>query len=174
MAVNLDKMALGLANALLACFCSALEGSTGGSPCHCCLAVGPPPADFCCECPSGASGQAWVRVVAIFPSSKFPARTNELVRCGQSAAYAVELELGAYRCVATLDDAGDPPSCEATTRDVEVQVDDAAAMRAAVCCFRAQDGGRILVPGEWSPIPPNGGCAGGVMRVTVQAYTCCP
>jgi hypothetical protein len=174
MAVNLDRITLELAEALLECLCEALEGSTGGRPCHCCLAVGPPPADFCCECPNGSSGQAWVRVTSVYPSSKFPARTNELVKCGAAMAYGVELELGTYRCVTTLDDSGDPPSCEQTTRDVEIQLDDAAAMRAAICCFQAQDGGRVLVRGEWRPIPPNGGCAGGAMTITVSAYDCCP
>lgn len=174
MAVNVDKIALTLANSLLECLCEALEGSTGGRPCQCCLSVGPPPADYCCECPSGASGQAWVRVLSIFPSSTFPARTTALPKCGAALMYAVELEVGTYRCVATIDDDGTPPTCEQTTRDVEVQLDDAAAMRAAACCFRDQDGGRTLVVGEWRAIPPSGGCAGGSMSVTVAAYDCCP
>lgn len=174
MAVNLDTMTLPLAESLLACLCEALEGTIAGAPCHCCLAVGPPPADYCCECAGGSSGQAWVRVVEIYPTSKFPVRTLELAKCGQTEAYAVELELGTYRCVSTLDDDGTPPTCAQTTRDVEVQLDDAAAMRHAVCCFQAQEGGRVLVRGSWQPIAPAGGCAGGIMRVTVAVYDCCP
>jgi hypothetical protein len=89
--------------------------------------------------------------------------------------WAVELEMGAYRCAATIDNRGNPPSCERIVRDAEVILDDAAAMRrAANCCFRAGEAGRQLTVGAWQPYGPDGGCAGGTMSVTVRAADCCP
>ncbi|MBP2703524.1 hypothetical protein JOL79_06890 [Microbispora sp. RL4-1S] len=171
-----DVTALPLAEALLACLCAELDDTVAGPVCVCCLAPGPEPAD-CCTCPGG-EGRAWVRVTRIFPTSaRFPLPAVDPGRCATDGSYAVELELGVYRCVATIDDDGTPPSCDQRTADAVKLLDDAAAMRRAVsCCFpRTELGrGRAVVVGEWRPIAPEGGCAGGALLVTVESGDCCP
>lgn len=165
MAVNLDTAVLPLAEELLGCFCPLLAETVGGMPeCGCCLSLGPAVADV---------EHAWVRVVRIYPSGgRFPAQAFDVESCPANE-WGVELELGVFRCVATIDDDGRPPSCDQVRRDVEVQLDDAAAMRQAVnCCFADDD--RLMVVGPWEPIPPQGGMAGGRMTVTVLIGDCCP
>ncbi|MFF3665470.1 hypothetical protein [Microtetraspora malaysiensis] len=173
----LDVVAFPLAQDLLGCLCGALEESLGGPPCRCCVYPGAQvPADSCCDCGAG-QGQAWVRVAKIFPAAaRFPEQSFAVESCA-SRSWGVELEVGVYRCVATVDDEGNPPSCEQVEHDAAVILDDAAAMRRAVaCCFAdGEHGNRDLVVGEWTPIGPSGGCGGGSMTVTIQAYDCaCP
>ena len=163
-------MALPLAEELLACLCTALDDSPAGPPCICCLSPGPEPM----ECNTGPEGEGvgWVRVVRIFPTAaRFPIPATDPQRC-LTGAYAVELELGVYRCVSVVDDQGDPPTCAQRTADAEKLLGDAAALRRAVCCFTQQ--GRQMIVGEWRPLGPSGGCAGGAMTVTVEAADCCP
>jgi hypothetical protein len=109
----------------------------------------------------------------MFPATaRFPQQSFDVANC-DNRSWAVELEMGVYRCLATLDDEGNPPSCQQIEHDAAVILSDAAAMRqAAVCCFRPGDGGRDVVVGEWAPVGPSGGCGGGVMSVTVQGYDC--
>lgn len=127
--------------------------------------------DECC------SGKAWVRVVSFAPSSGvFPNQDVEWVK-GASAgalAWAITLEMGVVRCAPT-------PGPNAIPSDVEwggvVQaiMDDAAAMRRALCCFIDNDGDtrkRQVVPGTWEPAPVEGGCVGGVMTLTVKGPAC--
>lgn len=171
-----DLIAYPLAAELLECLCTALEGSLSGPPCRCCIYPGAAvPADSCCEC-DGGQGQAWVRVARIYPIivGRFPNQMFEPTRCDTHRAWAVELELGVYRCLATLDDDGNPPTCEQLEHDAQMIADDAAAMRvAARCCFAGRD--RDMVMGAWAPIGPSGGCGGGSMTLTVQAWDCeCP
>lgn len=168
---------LPLAERLLACLCNALEDSHRGPVCACCLHPGSVvPMDYCdCEC-AGGQGQAWVRVARIYPTgARFPSQTFDIQPCQQAVpSWAVELVMGVYRCIATIDDEGRPPDCAQVTDDAVALMSDAAAMRqAAMCCF--PDGGdTAVVVGEYTPIGPSGGCGGGQLSVTVQAYDCCP
>jgi hypothetical protein len=170
-----DVTALPLAQALLACLCAALDDTVGGPVCSCCLAPGPEPVD-CCACAAG-EGKAWVRVVRIFPTAaRWPLPALDPSACA-AGGYGVELELGVVRCVATIDDDGNPPSCDQRNADTIKILEDAAAMRAAAsCCFPSTELGRQWrsLPGEWRAIEPQGGCAGGVMTVTIESADCCP
>lgn len=169
-----DTLVLPLAEELLGCLCAALADS-GNPVCQCCLHPGlATPMDFCdCACSAGGNGQAWVRVGRIYPAgARFPAQSFDADPC-KINSWGVELIMGVYRCVHTLDDDGQPPSCDQVTSDTELILADAAAMRAAICCFGG-DPDRQAIAAEWSPIGPNGGCAGGVQSITVQFYDCCP
>lgn len=172
--MTIDTVASDLAAKLLNCLCSALVGTLAGPVCQCCLHPGTfVPMDVCCDCPDG-QGQAAVRVRSIYPSTRFPAAAATPENC-PTATFAVVLEMTAYRCAATLDDAGNPPTCLAVTHDALVALDDAAAMRRAVnCCLRADTAVGAYVIGEWQPVAVQGGCHGGTMSVTVQAADCCP
>ena len=158
------------ANHLLSCFDTALqEGPNPPPDDNICLRVGEVPfdvglsQDVCCE------GLAWVRVLRIFPSINFPNVNNNPNDC-QSSSYAVELEMGAIRCL-PFGDENMGPSCDDWTA-VFLQVDeDAASMRRAICCVRDLQNANMtfidqIVVGEWTPIDGQGGCIGGSMPVT--------
>lgn len=170
-----DNTALPIAQALLACLCAELDDTVGGPVCTCCLAPGAEPVE-CCECAEG-EGKAWVRVVRIWPTgARWPLPAADPAAC-RVGGYAVELELGVVRCVSTIDDDGSPPTCDDRTADTVKILEDAAAMRAAAsCCFPGTDLGRAWrsIPGEWRPIEPQGGCAGGTLLVTIESGDCCP
>jgi hypothetical protein len=123
--------------------------------------------DECCR------GLAWVRPVTFVPSSgTFPAPDDAPMK-GGPRSWAVTLELGAIRCVPTP-----PPALLVTGEQwdavVQAVMDDAAAMRRAICCFAAASPGRWsrMTIGAWQPISVQGGCTGGILPVTLQGPAC--
>jgi hypothetical protein len=124
-------------------------------------------ADECCE------GLAWVRPAAFYPSSgTFPSQ-DEVPQKGGTRAWAVTLELGAVRCFPTPG-ASSIPTAEQWDASTQAQMDDAAAMRRAICCFieaKANRSGRVLA-GQWQPLDIEGGCMGGIIPVTIQGPAC--
>lgn len=124
--------------------------------------------DECC------SGLAWVRPATVFPSSAvFPTQDAQPIKGGGVRAWAITLELGAVRCAPTPD-ADRIPTTEEWDAVVQAVMDDAAALRRAVCCFIEADqrrSGRVLV-GSWLPLDVQGGCVGGIMTVTIQGPAC--
>lgn len=160
------------AQQVLSCFDVALhEGPNTPPDGNICLRVGEVPfsaglsEDLCCE------GLAWVRVLRITPSIRFPQADTQPAECPHSS-YAVELELGVVRCMPFGDNQAGP-SCDQWTAAF-LQVDeDAASMRRAVCCvFDLINEGQTfiqqVVVGDWSPIDNQGGCIGGQMTLTIQ------
>lgn len=123
--------------------------------------------DECCQ------GLAWVRPSAFFPSSQiFPVQDEAPLKNG-TRAWAVTLELGSVRCAPTPDSDSIPTGAE-WDATIQAVMDDAAAMRRAICCFiEAQPGraGRVL-PGVWQPLDVQGGCVGGILPVTIQRPAC--
>lgn len=128
--------------------------------------------DECCE------GLAWVRPAGFFPSSGvFPAQDATPLKSALPArAWAVTLEMGAIRCSPTPGP-NTIPSTEEWDAVTQAVMDDAAAMRRALCCFieaKQFRRGRTL-PGAWQPLAVQGGCVGGVLTVTVLGPSCdCP
>jgi hypothetical protein len=123
--------------------------------------------DECCE------GLAWVRPSAFFPSSTvFPTQDSVPVK-GGTRAWAITLELGAIRCAPTPDENRIPTADEwdFTTQAV---MDDAAALRRAICCFIDADRSRTgrVLPGIWQPLSVEGGCVGGILPVTIMGPAC--
>jgi hypothetical protein len=168
-----------LVTRLLGCLCDQLPATLAGPACFCCARPGlAVPADFCCSCDgvTPGEGQAWVRAARIFPvTARFPTPQADRDPC-ERGGWAVELQLGVWRCAATVDDEGNPPECADVTRDAMVALSDAAAMRRAVkCCFAVPRGDYLVVVNGWEPLGPNGGCAGGQLTITVGFYDCaCP
>lgn len=128
--------------------------------------------DECCE------GLAWVRPVDFFPSSgTFP--TQDAVPVGDppgARAWVVTLELGAVRCSPTPEATSIPTNAE-WDAVVQAVMDDAAAMRRAICCLIDARPGRKkrVLPGRWQPLSVEGGCVGGVLPVMIQGPACdCP
>lgn len=124
--------------------------------------------DECCQ------GLAWVRPVLFFPSSaQFPLQDTE-PPVPQVASWAITLELGAVRCAPTPNEntLPTPGQWNAVTQAV---MDDAAAMRRAICCFVAADPmrrQRSVLPGQWEPVAVSGRCAGGTLQVIVRGPAC--
>lgn len=125
--------------------------------------------DECC------SGLAWVRPSGFWPSSAvFPTQdTVPLKGSAMPRSWAVVLELGAIRCSPTPDENSIPTNEEwlAVTQAV---MDDAAALRRAVCCFADAEPSRKgrLIIGQWQPLSVQGGCVGGIMPITIQGPVC--
>lgn len=123
--------------------------------------------DECCQ------GLAWVRPAGFFPSSgTFPAQDEVPLKTGVRA-WAVTLELGAVRCFPTPEASAIVTGAE-WDASTQAQMDDAAAMRRAICCFieaRAGRAGKVL-PGEWQPLEIEGGCMGGIIPVTILGPAC--
>lgn len=166
-----------IAQALLDCLETAyLDVPEAQRPGQICLRVGTVPysigtaEDLCC------TGLAWVRILRIYPSTNFPVEDAGALVCPGSA-YAVELEMGAVRC---LPDHGTQSgaTCEEWTAAFLAVDQDAATMRKAVCCMQDQLSppiGELFVPGTWTPVDGQGGCIGGTMTVT-YGFDCleCP
>jgi len=125
--------------------------------------------DECC------SGLAWVRVVTFYPSSgTFPAQDETPPPKGITA-WAVTLEMGVIRCMPTPSEHSIPTEAQWQAA-TQANMDDAAAMRRALCCFGELPEGRgrvkNMLPAPWLPIDISGGCTGGVMTVTVKVPAC--
>jgi hypothetical protein len=159
-----------VAEDLLSCFDLALQDGPN-PPAQICLRVGEVPfsaglsEDLCCE------GFAWVRVLGITPSIRFPQPDNTPNDC-QKSSWAIELEMGVIRCMPFGDEYAGPTCDQWTAAFLQVD-EDAASMRRALCCIYAEiDANTTLVEqvvvGEWTPINNQGGCIGGSMPVTFQ------
>lgn len=126
--------------------------------------------DECCD------GLAWVRPASFAPSSgAFPAQDETPAKTFAGArAWAVTLELGAVRCAPTPD-ANAIPTGDEWAAVTQAVMDDAAAMRRAICCFIAADPTNRkenVLAGLWQPVAVQGGCVGGVLPVTLRGPAC--
>jgi len=116
------------------------------------------PSDDCdCECADG-HGQAWVRITHAVIANV------DRSRCPPNL-WNVTYELGTRRCVATMDEAGTPPSPITTSEEAEELAFDARAQRRVLLCCKATDD-RDLTAVSQSPLGPAGGCAGWVTVFT--------
>lgn len=173
----IDQVAWPIAEELLACLCSELESTLGGPPCRCCIYPGADVPMDACGTDGGRNGQAAVRIGSMTPTTSWP---NLVVTGGpcDSITWAVEYELVVYRCVSTVDDNANAPSCDALRYDAAMLADDAAAMRRAVmCCLGDPEDPcsmGLVQPGAYNPVPIQGGCGGGSMTVTIARADCCP
>lgn len=118
----------------------------------------------CCE----GSGYAAVQVVNIQPA--IPSDPKHLERCGPYT-YQVDLTMGVARC-APVGDINAGPTCAQWQAVAQAVWSDAGAMIAAVCCFRPTVESGVVVPTNWIPFDPEGGCTGGIMGVQVQIDSC--
>jgi hypothetical protein len=156
----------GLSNKLLACFCAALAANPS-PPVYCALRGGEEVAqdlgarvgDECCE------GLGYVKVASIYPATNFPEQDTFSYECVR--AWAVEFELGVFRCAP--GQVGSLVPAAAWLATAQQLMHDAQAMRQAICCLIDQlPPGTGQLPGAWVPLGPQGGCIGGTMAFTVQ------
>ena len=117
----------------------------------------------------GCAGIVWVNLIRLFRTTSFPAE-EEHVAC--RGALAAVVQIGAARCVATLDDAGFPPSPEDSEHDALVGIDDALRLERAACrAVRLSEDLNLIHGAVWSasePIGPSGGALAWVKTITVH------
>ena len=112
----------------------------------------------------------WANVLRIYRTTGFPNETDTAVPCHGSPT--VSIQVGAARCVATVDDHGDPPPPHAMEHDALVGLDDAARLERALCAaVTACDDRGLIIQGTWTatdPIGPQGGALAWVKTLTVE------
>ena len=120
-----------------------------------------------CKC-----GIGWVRLVSVAgPTGEGDAaaqfRNADGDLCGPFT-WTVTFEMGVQRCP-TLGDAHRNPTGAESLADTLRQLSDLRAMRAAMrCCFDSVP----IVPGEYTPIGPEGMCFGGSWTFTAEFDDC--
>lgn len=177
---------IGVVTGIGQCVADGLEvDSIAGLPCRVCLAVaGSIVADDCgCTCGEldNRNGQLAVTVPRIYPSATLwqPSVDNAHgSKCGVPHLVA-EVHVQVHRCVHTMTDDGEPPTCEQLLQDAVVWHSDAAAIRKAVgCCVRAMKAAgtiRDYAIGETTALGEEGGCTGSDIRMLIAIPNCtCP
>lgn len=146
------------------------EGDCAVSPATCRTAVyfgGEVPWDECgTGCAGGKNGMLWAKLVSITPRG-----SN---RGGKCAEYAWTAEFGIVRCVAGMGKDGSPPKPAAVEADAYQQARDADAIfNGLVCCPSPDSPLRDVSLTSWSPLGPNGNCAGGAWLAEGALSVCC-
>lgn len=123
--------------------------------------------DECCE------GIAWVRPGQMFETDEFPQpRTNSSNL--PPLDYAITMELGVMRCVPIVGPGpGDvlvtAAQWHAATQEL---LDDAAAIRRAICCLRELLGDDAVVAGPLIPLENEATCMGQTTLLTIRVNPC--
>lgn len=153
---------------VLDCMCTALaqQGWEG----QCCVNPGIPAFDSCCE----DGGTAWARLLRAYPSTVFPQENFTVANsdCNQSESWALQIELGAVRCVCF-----DMCDCAVKAANAaKVYGDAQAALKGINCCFSSGAclGNEYKITGL-TILGPDSGCGGFKIDMLIQAYlNCCP
>jgi hypothetical protein len=110
------------------------------------------------------SGQAWVRLTGIYPTTTFPQIDNTL-RGSCSAALGATLEVGVMQCAPGLGALGSLPDEADQFEATRLQMATMRAMRQAIVCCGIEE----MVLGQYSPQGPQGLLVGGTWLVDVLA-----
>lgn len=144
--------------ALAACLCEELESPT----CFCGVFAGADPYDAMGECEGDNCGQAWVRLLAVYPSGGVGVPNTSLNNCGAGLSY--DIEIGVLRCAPIQEEA----YTEAEMLEfAQKQYSDMLAMRRAVACCDALE---EYIMAAYAPVGPDGGVIGGVWNLTLGDY----
>lgn len=126
-------------------------------------------ADECC------SGIGWVRPGPMWESDAFPEQRTG-VSIDDPAYYAVQVELGLMRCVPTISDVAyntdAKPTGEQWMAATQAAMDDAAALRRAICCLREVYGAQFVIAGPVTPLENEGNCSGTTVVLTMRVPAC--
>ncbi len=127
--------------------------------------------DYCCATDDGV-GQAFIRVVRIVAAEPFPQQTLVPRSCPPTMAALVEV--GVLRCAPTLtSQANAPAPAEVTATAAQVIAD----MSVVYSVLKGHVPDWALFPttlDTWSPIGPEGGCAGGAWQAWIDVAICPP
>jgi hypothetical protein len=143
-----------------------LEGTEAGRPDRTCVYNGGQvAADDCCD------GQLYGRWERSYLTRNFPVPTIDAIRCVNGTMLGVDLAVGILRCAPTLDDNGEPPSCEAIDESAQLLHFDASTVAYAVACTLELNGVEWVFRSQ-GPLSTEGGCVGSEFQFTVQAEAC--
>ena len=123
--------------------------------------------DECC------AGIAWVRPGVMYESEPFPTQKSDASLI-ESFTWAVQVELGIIRCIPVIGEGrGDviPSATQWLAATVEA-MDDAAALRRAICCLRDVYGQDAVIAGQIQPLENEGNCGGQSVIVTLRVQSC--
>lgn len=159
-----DDLALPVLDAIRACLCENLDASPGGGPCFCSLWPALTVTSDYCTCQgAGGCGQAWVRLVRIYPYQNYPQQAID-AKCNSGLAMVVEL--GVIRCLPTLKSNAAPPGAAAQAEATRIQMGDWRTMLTTLkCCPELLK--RDVLLGNYDP-RGQGGCGGGTLQATVR------
>lgn len=150
---------------LLAC---AEEALCDRPVCRTFVNPGPDAPHDVCSVTSNGDGQLWIAHLDSQPG--WPSPTGMPTTC--ATLWTEVIELGVVRCArGKVNDQGQLPSSESVTEDANIQEWDRFALRNAIlCCWEVE--GKDLVVQGWVPIPPAGGCVGGIWTVQIKDSGC--
>lgn len=145
---------------LLGCVCAALSNDGAGPPCWCGYYPGQEVSwDYCGECHGEKCGMGYVKIVNSYRSANFP---NPDVSVGCTSPLVVELAVGSLRCIPVAEDDGSLPH-ESLMWEAGLGImADMSALFVAIDCCEME-----TAIGEYTPLGPLGGCAGGEWQVWV-------
>lgn len=109
------------------------------------------------------SGQAWVRLANVYPTTEFPQIDNTLRSC--AASLGATLEVGVMQCAPGLGPLGRLPDQIDQFEATRLQLATMRAMHQAIACCGIED----MVLGQYSPQGPQGNLVGGIWLVDVLA-----
>lgn len=116
------------------------------------------------------AGIVWVNVLRMFRTTEWPQESDSMSAC--RGTLAVVVQVGAARCVSTVDSSGFPPTPEDMERDALVGLDDAVRLERALCIaarWLEQRGiGNGSVVGSSEPYGPAGGVLAWTKTLNVQ------
>lgn len=172
-----DTLLLPAAQQLLACLCDALTDLATPQfpvPGQCCIRVGESVVldldentNECCQ------GLAYVRIAGFYPTGSpgalFPNPSSDfaLSKCAPYA-WALQLEMGVFRCITA-----DLITCPEWEVIAAQHMNDAKAMRRALCCFMEPRDGSTVATGTWTPSGRSGGCIGSTWDISVEINNRC-
>lgn len=108
-----------------------------------------------------AAGEAWVRLVNMYPSTTFPQRDNRPNNC--ATGLGATLEVGVMQCAPGVTAAKKIPSQADKFEQVRLQMATMNAMRQAIICCGLED----MVLGQYDPAGPQGLQVGGTWTLDV-------
>lgn len=154
---------------LLSCLCATVATLTN-APQQCCFRDGTEvpadilPEDVCCK------GLAWVRPGDMIPAGQsFPEQDTAAGGC-IAGAWALEVELGIFRCSGATD-------CTGWTAQTKQSLEDRWALIQTLCCFDKRMKSKFpalgWLPTSGSPLEIQGKCGGAVQNLIIQVPGAC-
>jgi hypothetical protein len=169
-AAILDNMVFSQMAAIAECLCGQIAENELPPLCFCGIIAGETAYDAtgigegCDEDDDDAGcGQAWVRLVAAYPSSNVGQADVMPGNCGNG--FGFDLEVGILRCIRIEEEGGVLPA-EEMLEAVQLQIADMLTMQQALkCCGSLNNEDFVL--GQYAPIGPMGGLVGGTWLISI-------
>jgi hypothetical protein len=127
-----------------------------------------------CEC-----GLLAVQLIRAYQSSQFPIPKQDSFNKCEVEWTVAEYHVSILRCVASSQNDGDPPTCEAMHEDAMVDFDDRwAVLKGVECCLASSwpdnPAMRQFTIGDQLALGEGGRCAGSRLQVFVGLPNCMP